>query len=322
MALKQGVQDGISAHFEGDLVIEANLVQTLWSNYGGIWRIRLRSGLSVIAKVIESATQSNHPRGWHTDAGHQRKVRSYQVERNWYRQHASRVAKQCRLPAFLGEFEVGADHIILLEDLDTAGYARRRQALTYKEMKPCIEWLARFHAFFVENVPADLWEVGTYWHLETRSEEFGKMSDSPLKEAAKQIDLQLKSGFQTLVHGDAKLANICFHTSASEVAFVDFQYVGKGCGMKDLAYFVGSCLDEDQSAQHDQAILAIYFDQLKESLKVLGKSVDTDLLEKQWRAQYPMAWADFERFLQGWSPGHWKSNGYTQRMVEKALNQL
>lgn len=36
--------------------------------------------------------------------------------------------------------------------------------------------------------------------------------------------------FQTFVHGDAKLANFCF--GSNNVAAVDFQYVGKGIGVK------------------------------------------------------------------------------------------
>lgn len=83
-----------------------------------------------------------------------------------------------------------------------------------------------------------LWKQGTYWHLSTRPEELAKMLDSPLKQHASHIDEKLdECSFKTIVHGDAKLANFCFTKSGTKSAAVDFQYVGGGCGMKDVAYF-------------------------------------------------------------------------------------
>ena len=71
------------------------------------------------------------------------------------------------------------------------------------------------------------------------------MQNADLKKAAQGIDKRLQSArFQTLVHGDAKLANFCF-SDVGQVAAVDFQYVGKGCGMKDVAYFISSCFNEE-----------------------------------------------------------------------------
>ena len=73
------------------------------------------------------------------------------------------------------------------------------------------------------------------------------MKDSPLKENAFLIDEKLyQSSFKTIVHGDAKLANFCFTKDGCRSAAVDFQYVGGGCGMKDVAYFLGSCLTEEE----------------------------------------------------------------------------
>jgi len=37
---------------------------------------------------------------------------------------------------------------------------------------------------------------------------------------------------------------------------------------------------------------------------------------------YRVAWADFHRFLKGWSPGHWKLTGYSERVVREVLQQL
>jgi thiamine kinase-like enzyme len=123
------------------------------------------------------------------------------------------------------------------------------------------------------------------------------------------------------VNGDAKLANFCF-SDDGRVAAVDFQYVGGGCGMKDVAYFLGSCLCEDECERQEAALLDYYFRALEAALETRAKQVDFSALEANWRDLYPVAWTDFFRFLQGWSPGHWKIHRYSERLAREVLEIL
>ncbi len=301
------------------------LVQRLWSGYGRIVRCSLDGGEQpgVIVKHVRWPDQHHHPHGWSTDRSHDRKVQSYRVETTWYDRYASECRDVCRVPRQLA-VETGADEIIMvLEDLDASGFPGRRRWVGEAELDACLSWLAGFHATFMGRRPEGLWATGTYWHLATRPDEFDALEDGPLKAAAEAIDQRLAaSPFQTFVHGDAKLANFCFSDDGCRAAAVDFQYVGGGCGMKDVAYFIGSCLDEDDSERMAPDLLDRYFELLGDELARSGKDLDIPALEDDWRALYPVAWTDFHRFLQGWSPGHWKLHRYSERLAREVLEDL
>ena len=184
----------------------------------------------------------------------------------------------------------------MLEDLDAAGFAGRRSSVNQTEWQACVSWLAAFHAEHLGVSSEGLWESGTYWHIETRPDELDELDDLPLKNAASAIDAKLKeTAFQTLVHGDAKLANFCFSSDGSDVAAVDFQYVGGGCGMKDLAYFLGSCFRDEEAESRESEVLNFYFKELRECLNRTENDVCPDEMESDWRPLYRVAWADFHR---------------------------
>jgi len=215
--------------------------------------------------------------------------------------------------------------VMVLEDLDAAGYPERRTRVSEAELNACLSWLAQFHALFLRESPEGLWPNGTYWHLETRPDELKVLAgeDPELHAAAAALDAELKaSPFQTWVHGDAKLANFCFSVEGGSVAAVDFQYVGGGCGMQDLAYFIGSCFGEDECARLESSLLNRYFSFLRQALAGLHSTVDTDALESDWRRLYPVAWTDFHRFLKGWSPGHWKIHSYSEQLARSVVAEI
>ncbi len=293
------------------------IIQELWSGYGKIMRVPLIGATrnSVIVKHVHWPEQQQHPRGWNSEIGHQRKLKSYAVETSWYRDYS--MLSKARLPLCIALKHEEEEVIMVLEDLDSAGFSLRKTSLNWAEIRNCLHWLALFHASFMGVKPQGLWKEGTYWHLATRPQELKALKDQGLRAAAEHIDERLKTcTYQTLVHGDAKVANFCF-SKDGQIAGLDFQYVGGGCGMKDLAYFIGSCLPEEECERLEAQILDTYFVFLQEALDVKNEA-----LEEEWRALYYYAWADFHRFLKGWSPSHWKINDYSERICRELINSL
>lgn len=301
------------------------VIQELWSGYGHILRLRLDGDSEVIVKHIRMAATANHPRGWNSNLSHQRKLKSYQVETAWYCHWSQHCGPKTRIPELLGFDRHNGEILLILEDLDASGFPSRLtpNATPTDAIRACIDWLANFHASFMGVEPTHLWKTGTYWHLETRSEELASLGDNELKKAAPTLDQILTStAHQTLVHGDAKLANFCFSKSGNDVAAVDFQYVGGGCGMKDLAYFVGSCLDESSCEKREHEFLDQYFATLCRNISMNRPDLDPKAIETEWRGLYPVAWTDFYRFLKGWSPDHWKINSYSERLTREVVASL
>ncbi len=318
-----GIEESVLEITGATAIQKIESVQTLWSGYGTIKRYFLEDGCqpSIIVKQIDWGNENSHPRGWNTKLSHQRKVRSYEVEKHWYGHHAKRTNNLCKIPKIFEAVEWESGALLIMEDLDAVGYNIRLkpETITVADAKNCLTWLANFHGLFMSSSPEGLWPIGTYWHLDTRPDEWNNMRHSELKKIAGEIDSKLNNAkFQTIVHGDAKLANFCF-TPDGNVAAVDFQYVGKGCGMKDVVYFIGSCFDDHQCEQLESVLLDHYFNQLQ---KATHKTVDFQQVIVEWQSLYAYAWADFYRFLDGWSPGHWKMHNYSIKLTEQVIEEI
>lgn len=326
-------------------------VQQLWSGYGEIARYRLdyetdtSQPTRIIVKWISPPKQSNHPRGWDSQHGHLRKLGSYLVEACWYQEWASLPNFLPAMPKCYAVLKPNAetapdDCVIVMSDLDEQGYFVRPERLIPEQTKPCLKWLAQFHGAHVKKAqkgletdwPDGLWKKGSYWHLSTRQQEFELMQESVLKQAASSLDQRLNScRFTTVIHGDAKLANFCFTQDGSKVAGVDFQYTGAGCGVRDLAYFLGSALTPEQLKHEYSDLVDYYFSELHIAIEDRSK-IDKEFrqnfnqshaaLEEEWRNLLPSAWADFQRFILGWAPKHRKNNAFSQTMTRKALEEL
>ncbi|MCC2618120.1 phosphotransferase [Aestuariibacter halophilus] len=298
-------------------------VQSLWSGYGEIARIALLDPAHhLIVKSVTPPTQVQHPRGWNNPTGHQRKLRSYQVELAFYQHYARRCDEDCPVASvrYVGQGPEG--DLLVMADLDQQGYGLRTLNPTAAQIRAGLVWLAEFHGTFFADTGSKLWPQGNYWHLATRPDEYQAMSDGPLKQAAQALNAALQAcPYQTLLHGDAKVANLCFGADDA-VAAVDFQYVGPGPGCTDVMYFLSSCLDGADLAQQAQGWETVYFKQLSAALARRHPQVDGDAVVQAWQTLMPIAWADFARFLAGWSPSHPKCHDYLAAQTARALSML
>ncbi|WP_122082301.1 phosphotransferase [Vibrio coralliirubri] len=325
---------------------DVQVIQRLWGGYGELVRLVFSQASrvelkSVIVKHVALPDKAEHPKGWNTKLSHQRKVHSYQVETAWYQSFTQQWDERCPVPVGLQcELEEN-EWLIVMQDLADIGFpltsqfdvlaASDYQVSSYtreeqKQRDACLKWLANFHAKHIninQEQSSSLWQVGTYWHLDTRPDELNALADLPLKNHAKHIDRLLKEcPYQTLVHGDAKLANFCFDSENDRAAAVDFQYVGHGCAMKDVALFMSSAIRPQDCSELESEILDAYFQHLKEALAHYQPHLSFDVVEATWRPMFYVAWADFQRFVKGWSPEHWKINPYTEQLTQAVVQQL
>lgn len=301
----------IQTHKLGTTILSHITIQDLWSGYGKLLRVKTDEAQFII-KLIETPAKIEHPKGWSSEFAHKRKLKSYQVEMDFYAHYSSHKAL-AYTPNYIAHYYSDDLQYLVLEDLSALSFESKKE-ISESEINKCIKWLANFHYTYLRVAPKNLWEVGTYWHLDTRPSEFEAMEDGDLKKYAEVVDKKLNScPYQTLVHGDAKLANFMF--SDDRVASLDFQYTGGGVGVKDLAYFLSSIYNQEELFQNETWALETYFSKLSE----LGAS---DELISSWKKLYPYAWFDFYRFLAGWSPKHYKINEYIKVQKEHVLKDL
>jgi thiamine kinase-like enzyme len=289
-------------------------LQALWGGYGDLWRGELTTEGGVASVIVKDV----RPPDDDGSLAHRRKLRSYRVEQSFYARFADRLDDRSRVARALALSSTQGAFLTVLEDLEQAGYSTQAR-ITSSTVASSLEWLAVFHATFLGESPEELWKVGTYWHLGTRPDEHARMRSGPLRARAAALDQRLNAArFRTFVHGDAKPDNVCSARDGS-VAFVDFQYVGGGVGVKDVAYLLNCCLSPKEYENVLPRCLDSYFAALRAALEPKLEPNDIVALEREWRELFPVAWVDFYRFLQGWAPGSYDPEPFSEALVRQVL---
>jgi hypothetical protein len=313
----RSLEDRVRAGLGADRVAFGRKLQTLWDGYGEIRRVTVAGGAVTSAVVKHVSPRALGASSSAASRSHQRKLRSYAVESAFYARLAGRCGPGCRVARPLHLERTAGDWLFVLEDLDAAGFAHRPEP-SAGDVASCLSWLAAFHATFLGEAPASLWPVGCYWHLATRPDELEALEIASLREHAGAFDELLSSArYQTIVHGDAKLDNFQLNATGTAAA-VDFQYTGGGAGIKDVAYLL-SCLPASECERSADRHLDTYFRALRHALDTSRSHVDAGAIEQEWRALYPVAWADFTRFLHGWAKGAYPFDAYSRKLTAVAI---
>ncbi|KAJ9474564.1 CHK domain-containing protein [Pseudozyma hubeiensis] len=286
------------------------------------------------------------------DEGHARKMLSYRVEGNFYRHFAHIVAaEELSVPALFASADDAGEggELLVLEDISIRFpvLTERRGTLDPAQIRKSLEWLANFHArswnitrrsdlhsFCPEPSAAanwlgsGLWKQGGYHYLSTRQQELSSISptshwgslglhaNSDLPTAVDWcLNNPASASSLSLIHGDVKSANMAFNTTSTRMAMYDFQYVGIGLGVQDLAKFLTTSIPPHHLNQDgEETLLKTYHDFLTQNLP-RGAEYSFDQLQQDWE----LALVSWTRFLAGWSGGFWGNVDWLQQRVERLL---
>lgn len=91
--------------------------------------------------------------------------------------------------------------------------------------------------------------------------------------------------------------------------------------MRDLAYLLDCHLDDAIDDSSTAPLLEAYFRTFRTSLSAAHAPL-ADEIEAEWRALFPVAWLDFQRFLQGWSPAYARPSARLARRIQEQLGRL
>ncbi|PIB00898.1 hypothetical protein CB0940_00947 [Cercospora beticola] len=351
--------------------------QKLWQGYGHVCSVEASSDLGTSRFLILKYVRPPPSRDAESE-GHLRKVISYSVEQHFYTTLAPLIPREIAVAQCHASINAEGKVALLLEDLrnrfPVAG--EKKSALNKTQVHAAIDWLARFHGFWLQNLAqankyrlrlppledaqsrealedhrqGGVWLNGGYTYLSTRRSEFESLSEddnsewsralcAPVANSGTSIAEQVarilspatvtsRSGldqYQSLIHGDVKSENLFTTESGEAVAFFDFQYVGLGSGLSDLAKLFTCSVPEDSlhecnsadgfpnaltMGQGEKALLSSYRKTFEEAS---GKPYPWDLFVMHWQ----VALIDWLRFQASW--GFWGNTEWLEARARSIL---
>lgn len=265
-ALRYGQAIGMSAVSE----FEYSPLEVGKGLYGQIYRLKLTYNPpeSVGPRTMIAKFSSGNPdmrQRPNTRASYEREVCFYQ--------EAAQESPLSVPACYYADVDVESGwHVLLLEDLEPVHSGSRTRGCSQNEARIGIQHIARFHAHWWENPALDefKWLSGTEIPGDAELAHFREqLWPAFLRKVNTQLsDEVIRIGEmlgeyrgwimrylftqkpQTLIHADYQLENMMFGAAENEEFFVvDWQFVKRGRGIWDIAYFLSQNLvPEDRKA--------------------------------------------------------------------------
>ncbi len=209
-------------------------------------------------------------------------VRNYELEINWYRSLAAQTPINCPQCYHADIAENGIDFALLLADCAPAKQGDQLAGADLQSIRAAIIEMAALHASHWNGPALDAHEWLQFGRankeivrqlMPALYPEFCARYHGRLNDEILDMGQQLVDNFDTyldavpaalvIVHGDFRLDNLLFGAGGA-VTVVDWQTVGVGSPMADLAYFTGTSIaDPFVRAAEETALFAYYCDQVE-----------------------------------------------------------
>ncbi|GKZ38683.1 hypothetical protein AbraIFM66950_011052 [Aspergillus brasiliensis] len=177
---------------------------------------------------------------------------------------------------------------------------------------PPLEEAKRRREMSTEKAGNSLWLNGGYTYLATRRKEYASLvedtdsewsdalcraSDGSSQSVAEMAALLLTPcgrQIESLIHGDVKSENLFTTTEGDEVAFFDFQYVGLGLGVCDLAKLFTCSVPLEMLVDEEEELLPEQLG-MRDGERTLLRHYHKTLLQEKGTD-----WYEWETFVRHW----------------------
>ncbi|WP_395647804.1 phosphotransferase family protein [Terricaulis sp.] len=206
----------------------------------------------------------------------------YTLELGWYRELSHTISVNCPQCLFQDSSHDDLDFVLLLEDMAPARQGDQLAGASIPQIEAALRQAARLHAPYW----ADLRLNDIAWlrpkdssgnmvrmlmpplFLQFRERYANRLSSDILEMGAAfvaRLDkyLDYVPNAPTAQHRDFRIDNILFSPDAGEAHIVDWQTLGVGSGIADVAYLIGTSIaDPKERAKEEQRLVDYYANQL------------------------------------------------------------